>query len=72
MITGMSMALETCQILGQGSNNLLYWKKNLPKDLCGPGEIDEKTASIQARSSMARALEINGKACKAEGEAEVV
>ena len=36
------------------------------------GEIDEKTAYIQARSSMARALEINGKARQAEGEAEVV
>ena len=36
------------------------------------GEIDEKTAYIQARSSMARALDINGKACQAEGEAEVV
>ena len=36
------------------------------------GEIDEKTACIQARSSMARALEINGKARQAEGEAKVV
>ena len=36
------------------------------------GEIDEKTAYIQARSSMARALEVNGKARQAEGEAEVV
>ena len=36
------------------------------------GEIDEKTAYIQARSSMARALEINGKACQAEGKAEMV
>ena len=35
-------------------------------------EIDEKTAFIQARSSMARALEVNGKARQAEGEAEVV
>ena len=37
-----------------------------------PGEIDEKTAFIQARSSVARALEINGKARQAEGEAKVV
>ena len=37
MTTGISMDLETCQILGQGSHNLLYWKRNLPKDLCGPG-----------------------------------
>ena len=36
------------------------------------GEIDEKTAYIQARSSMARALEVNGKARQAEGEAKVV
>ena len=35
-------------------------------------EIDEKTAYIQARSSMARALEVNGKARQAEGETEVV
>ena len=36
------------------------------------GEIDEKTAYIQARSSMARALEINMNARQAEGEAKVV
>ena len=35
-------------------------------------EIDEKAAYIQARSSMARTLEINGKARQAEGEAKVV
>ena len=28
---------ETCQILGQVSHNLLYWKKNLQTDICGPG-----------------------------------
>ena len=33
---------------------------------------DEKTAYIQARSFMARALEVNGKARQAEGEAKVV
>ena len=36
------------------------------------GEIDEKTADIQARSFMARNLENNGKECQAEGEAKVV
>ena len=36
------------------------------------GEIDEKTVYIQARSLMARALEINGKACQGEGEAKMV
>ena len=36
------------------------------------GEITEKTAYIQARSSMARVMEVNGKACQAEGEAKVV
>ena len=35
-------------------------------------EINEKTAYIQATSSMARALEVNGKARQAEGEAKMV
>ena len=35
-------------------------------------KINKKTAYIQARSSMARNLEVNGKACQAEGEAKVV
>ena len=35
-------------------------------------EIKEETAYIQARSSMARAMEVNGKACEAEGKAKVV
>ena len=64
---------ETCRILGQGSHSLPYWKKKLLTDTCGPGgEINEKTAYIQARSSMARALEIFGKARQAVGEAKVV
>ena len=37
MITGISMGHETCRILGQVSHNLLYWKKNLPTDICGLG-----------------------------------
>ena len=72
MITGISMGLETCQILGQVPHNLLYWKKTPRRIYVVRGEIDEKTAYIQARSSMARALEINGKARQAEGEAKVV
>ena len=35
-------------------------------------EINEQTADIQARSSMARTLGVNGKECQAEGEAQVV
>ena len=37
MIIGTLMALETCLILGQVSHNLLYSKKNLLTDICGPG-----------------------------------
>ena len=37
MNVGISMGLETCQILGQVSHNLLCWMKNLPTDFCGPG-----------------------------------
>ena len=62
MTIGISMDLETCLIFGQLSHNLLYSKKKLLTDICGPGEVNEETAYIQARSSMARALEVNGKA----------
>ena len=73
MIIGTLMALETCLIRGQVSHNLLYSKKKLLTDTYGPEErLNEETAYIQARSSMARALEINGKACQAEGKAKVV
>ena len=36
-IAGISMGYETCQILGQVSLDLFYWKKNLQTDICGPG-----------------------------------
>ena len=59
MIIGTSMGLETCLILGRVSHNLPYWKKKLLTDIpwCR-GDINEKTAYIQARSSMARAMEV--------------
>ena len=73
MIIGISMGLETCLILGQVSHNLLLLEEKAPDGyMRSGGEIDEETAYIQARSSMARALEVNGKARQAEGEAEVV
>ena len=37
MTLGVSMGQETCLILGQVSHNLLYWKKKLLTDICGPG-----------------------------------
>ena len=46
--------------------------KKLLTDIHGLGEINEETAYIQAKSSMARVMEVNGKECKAEGEAKVV
>ena len=72
MIIGISMGQETCLILGQVSLILLYWKKTTRRIFVVRGEINDKTAYIQARSSMARALEVNGKARQAEGEAKVV
>ena len=41
------MGQETCQILGQVSNNLLYWKKNLLKDICGPGRLTRKQLTFR-------------------------
>ena len=72
MIIGILMALETCLILGQVSHNLLYSMKNLLTDIHGPGEINEKAAYIQARSSMARVMEVNGKERQAERKAKMV
>ena len=72
MIIGTLMALETCLILGRVSHNLLYWKKTSRRIYVVRVEINEKTAYIQARSFMARAPEVNGKARQAEGEAKVV
>ena len=66
------MALETCQIFGQVWHNLLNSMRKLLTDILGPGEINVETACIQARSSMARALEVIGKARQAEGEAKEV
>ena len=75
MIIGLSMGLETCQILGQVSHNLLYWKKKHPDGYMWiyvvRGEINKKTAYIQARSSMVRTLEVNGKARQPEGKVKV-
>ena len=34
----MSIQANICQILGEDSENSLYWKENLQKDLCGLGE----------------------------------
>ena len=73
MIIGISMGLESSQILGQVSHNFFYGKEKPPDgNVLSGGEIDEKTAYIRARSSMARTLEVNGKARQAEGEAKVV
>ena len=71
MIVGISMGLETCRILGRVSHNSIERKTSRRKYVVR-GQINKKTAYIQARSFMARALEINGKACQAEGEAKVV
>ena len=70
MIIGTLMALETCLILGQVSHNSLYLKKKSSWRMhVVRVEINEETAYIQARSSMARVMEINGRACKAQGKA---
>ena len=45
MITGISMGLWTCQILGQISHNLLQWKKHLLTDIyVVRGEINKTTS----------------------------
>ena len=73
MIIGTLMALETCQVLGQRFHTIYFIGRETSRRIhVVREEIDEKTAYIQARTSMARALEVNGKARKVEGEAKVV
>ena len=69
---GTSMDPEIFLILGQVSHNLLYWKKNLLTDTCGPGGDYSENSLHPGQVIMARNLEINGKACQAEEEAKVV
>ena len=58
--------------LWTGFTQLLYQKKKSPTDICGPGRIDEKTAYIQARSSMARVMKSMGKNAKLKEKQKVV
>ena len=37
MTIGMWIRTEACQILGNDSRSSLHWKKNLHKNICGPG-----------------------------------
>ena len=48
------------------------WRKTSRRIYVVAGEINDKTAGIQARSFMARTLGENVKECQAEGEAKVV
>ena len=59
------MDQEICLLLGQVSLSLLYCKKNLQTDICGPdgGETDKTAVNIQARSFVARTLDKVGKKC---------
>ena len=73
MIIGTLMALETCLILGQVFHTIYFMgRKSSRRTYVVQDEIDEKTAYIQARSSMARVMEVNGKERQTEGEAKMV
>ena len=72
MIIGTIMALETCLIFGQVSHIHSIGRKSSWRIYMVRGEFNEKTAYIQARSFVARVMEVNGKAREAEGEAKVV
>ena len=55
-----------------GFTQLTQLEEKPPDRYVVRGVINQKTACIQARSSMARAREVNGKARQVEGEAKVV
>ena len=60
MIFGISIGQEICLILGQVSHNLLYWKKNLPTDFCGPGG-DERENSLHPGHIISKTMGRNAK-----------
>ena len=71
MIIGTLMALETCLILGQVSHNFSLLEETAPDGYMWSGRrLTRKQAYIQARSSMARVMEVNGEACEAEGKSK--
>ena len=49
----MSIRTNVCQIRGEDSRSLLYWKTNFPRDLCGRGATDKDPNDYQTRSCMA-------------------
>ena len=60
MIIGTST--EVCQIHGQDSQNSLYWKKHLRKDVCGPGRDWQKfRRQLDTRSCLAWSVVQNWK-----------
>ena len=61
MIIGTSMGQETCLILGQVSLSYSIGRETSKRIYVVRGEIDKKTADIQARSFMARAMGEIGK-----------
>ena len=70
MIIGISMDQEICPIHGPSVHSV--GRKTSKRIYVVGGEINEKTADIQARSFMASTLGENVKECQAEGEAKVV
>ena len=63
MIIGILMGLESCLILGQVSHNLLYWKKNLPTDTCGPEGEDQGNGVSKACLEQAAADSRGSRTC---------
>ena len=67
MIIGTLMALETCPDPWTGFIQFTLLDEKDPDGYTlVREEIDEKTAYIHARSSMARVMEVNGKECQGE------
>ena len=72
MIIGISMGQDMSGSW-TGFTRFIFLEEKLPNGyMWSGGEINEKTANIQAISFMARTLGENGKECQAEGEAKVV
>ena len=72
MIIGTLMALDLSDPWTGFTQFTLLEEKAPDRYMWSGGETNEETAYIQARSSVARTMEVNGKECQAEGKAKVV
>ena len=71
MIFGMWTRIEVCENLGKDLQSSLYWKRNLQRDICGPGGTDKKSSNYQTWECVALSMDQNWKSRSQERKARM-